>query len=111
MGVMPYEAAGYAGQMRTVLAEPEMAALMRDVPQALRILGPLCRMLGVEIPALRPRSPAAVADGTTAATALGRTRVARPREAVDLGRVALPRGVLAAARRQGFGRVGFLKGG
>ena len=109
MGVMPYEAAGYAGQMRTVLAEPEMAALLRDVPQARRILGPVCRMLGVEIPGPRPQAEAAVADGAAAAS--GRTRVTQVREVADLGRVPLPRGVLAAARRQGFGKVGFGKGG
>jgi hypothetical protein len=116
MGVMPYEAAGYAGQMRTVLAEPEMAALLRDVPQARRILGPVCRMLGVEIPGPRPlpRAEATVADGAAAdgaVAASGRTRVTQVREVADLGRVPLPRGVLAAARRQGFGKVRFGKGG
>ena len=108
MGVMPYEAAGYAGQMQTVLAEPEMAALLRDVPQARRILGPVCRMLGVEIPGLLP----VVTDGVAVVpvTASERTRVARAPEVMDRGRVPLPRGVLAAARRQGFGKSAFGKG-
>ena len=108
MGVMPYEAAGYAGQLRTLLAEPEMAALLQDLPQARRILGPVCRMLGVEISGSRAVAQAAAADGvvpvSASVVASGRKRVARAREAVDLGRVPLPRGVLAAARRQGFGK-------
>ena len=107
MGVMPYEAAGYAGQLRTVLAEPEVVALLRDVMQARRILGPVCRMLGVQIPGVMPRVVAV--DDVVSVVASGRTRVARAREAVDLGRVPLPRGVLTAARRQGFGKVGFVK--
>ena len=107
MGVMPYEAAGYAGQMRTVLAEPEMAALLLDVPQARSILGPVCRMLGVELPMeLKP-----VPVVSARVSPVGPTRVARARAVEDLGRVPLPRGVLAAARRQGFGRVGFGKRG
>ncbi len=106
MGVMPYEAAGYAGQLRTVLAEPEMAALLRDVAQARRILGPLCRMLGVEIPGVPPQM---LVDGPALVAAIRPVRVARVREVVDLGRVPLPRGVLAAARRQGFGRFVFKK--
>ena len=100
MRVMPYEAAGYASQLRTVLADPEMVALLRVVAQARRSLGPLCRMLGVEIPGVGPRAPVAV-----------RTRLKRVRAVVDWGRIPLPRGVLAAARRQGFGKVGVLKGG
>jgi hypothetical protein len=104
MGVMPYEAAGYAGQLRTVLAEPEMVVLLRDVAGARRILGPLCRMLGVEIPGVGPASPRAVADD--AAATAGRARVARVRKMLDFGRIPLPRGVLAAARRQGYGKPG-----
>ena len=106
MEMMPYEAAGYGSQLRTVLAEPDMAALVRDVPQARRILGPVCRMLGVELPRRRPVAPAADSVVLAPVVAVGRARVARTREAVDLGRVALPRGVLAAARRQGFGKPG-----
>jgi hypothetical protein len=47
VGLVGYEAAGRASQLQALLAEPEMAALVRDVPQARRILAPLCRMLGV----------------------------------------------------------------
>ena len=104
MGVMPYEAAGYAGQLRTVLAEPEMVVLLRDVAGARRVLGPLCRMLGVQIPGVGQAVARAVADGAGATA--GRARVARVRKMLDFGRIPLPRGVLAAARRQGYGKPG-----
>ena len=42
-----YQAAGRGSQLAHLLADPEMVALVRDVPQARRILAPLCRMLGV----------------------------------------------------------------
>lgn len=48
--LVPGEAACFAGQVRTLIAEPEMAALLAEVPQARRVMGPLCRMLGVEAP-------------------------------------------------------------
>lgn len=113
MGVMPYEAAGYASQLRTVLAEPEMAALVAALPQARRILGPLCRMLGVAMAPVRPPGVARAADGVADGAAQGevparpptsRPAAARVRRVVDVGRIPLPRGVLAAARRQGFGK-------
>ncbi len=100
MRFMPYEAAGYGSQLRTVLAEPEMEALLRDVAQARRILGPVCRMLGVEIPGVCD-----VKAKTAIEAVAVKARGKRVRPAVDLGRVPLPRGVLAAARRQGFGKI------
>eukprot|EP01037_Dinobryon_pediforme_P011511 gene11510-11606_t len=45
--VVGYEAAACRSQLEHLLSEPEMAALVRDVPQARRLLAPLCRMLGV----------------------------------------------------------------
>ncbi len=45
--LVPSEAACFAGQMRAVLAETEMQALLAACPQAVRVLGPLCRMLGI----------------------------------------------------------------
>ena len=42
-----YQAAGRGSQLAYLLADPQMVALVRDVPQAQRILAPLCRMLGV----------------------------------------------------------------
>ena len=41
-----YQAAGRGSQLAHLLTDPEMVAL-RDVPQARRIMAPLCRMLGV----------------------------------------------------------------
>ena len=55
MEVVPYEAAGYAEQVRALLAEPEMVALIQSAPQARRVLAPLCRMLGIEREVLAPR--------------------------------------------------------
>ena len=46
--LVPSYAATYAGHLRMVLAEPEMVALLASCPQAVRAIGPLCRMLGVE---------------------------------------------------------------
>ncbi|MBV8524819.1 MAG: hypothetical protein JOY71_22335 [Acetobacteraceae bacterium] len=40
--------AAYAGQVRRLLADPEMAALLAGSPQAGHILRPLCRMLGIQ---------------------------------------------------------------
>jgi hypothetical protein len=53
--LVPSEAACFAGQLGAVLAEPEMVALLRAVPQARRVLAPVCRMLGV---AMGDASPA-----------------------------------------------------
>jgi hypothetical protein len=52
--MMPFVAAGYAGQVRALLGDAEMSALLSASPQARRVLAPLCRMLGIE---------AAVPDG------------------------------------------------
>ncbi|MBV8456538.1 MAG: hypothetical protein JO122_07975 [Acetobacteraceae bacterium] len=41
------EAAAFAGQVEHLLADPEMKALLAGSPQAGRMLGPLCRMLGI----------------------------------------------------------------
>jgi hypothetical protein len=69
--LVPYHAACIGGQVRYLLAKPEMAALFMAAPQVGRIFRPLCRMLavapGVDLPPglfpqrVRRRSPA-VAD-------------------------------------------------
>jgi hypothetical protein len=46
-GLVPGEAACFAGQLRVVLAEPGMVALLASCPQAVRVVQPLCRMLGI----------------------------------------------------------------
>jgi hypothetical protein len=95
IGLMPFEAAGYSSQLAHLLAEPEMVALLRDVPQAGRILGPLCWMLGIEAGLVRPgvlaveRAPRAEAG----------PRVRAVRDKMDWGRIPLPRGILARALR------------
>jgi len=78
--LVPCEAACHASQLRAVLAEPEMAALIAATPQAARLLRPLCRVLGLE-PALLtpPANPATAASPVNPATAAPRT--ARPRAA------------------------------
>ncbi len=56
--MMP-EAAVYGSQLRHLLSEPGMVALLAAAPQAGRLLRPLCRMLGVEEAAeLLPPAPA-----------------------------------------------------
>lgn len=54
IGPVP-EAGGYASQLRHLLAQPDMAALLEAAPGIERLLRPLCRMLGVERPPLPPR--------------------------------------------------------
>ncbi len=57
------DAAQLGGQLRHLLADPELASLLAAAPQAGRILRPLCRMLGIlpgpDLPAalFRPRGP------------------------------------------------------
>lgn len=55
--LVPFEAACFAGQIRAVLAEPEMVALLAAAPQARRVLGPVCRMLGIEADVLAVGGP------------------------------------------------------
>jgi hypothetical protein len=53
------ETAIFANQLQQLLADPEIAALLAQCPQAGKILRPICRMLGVQpIPQiLRPPAP------------------------------------------------------
>lgn len=58
---LPGEAACYGGQLRHLLAQPEMQILLAAAPQAGRILRPLCQMLAVPRPAiLTPRARTAL---------------------------------------------------
>lgn len=100
-----HHAAVYSAQLRAVLMEPEMVALLRVSPQARRILRPVCRMLAVEAALLRPRAAGDAAVVVACVVRVAKVRVRKPRVAVDWGRIPLPRGVLAAAKRQGFGKV------
>jgi hypothetical protein len=105
--LVSYQAAGYGCQLQVILGQPEMVDLLLAAPQAARILRPVCRMLAVETSLLRPRLVGAVAEVVPVESVpVVKKRVRRPRVAVDWGRIPLPRGVLSAARRQGFGKVG-----
>jgi hypothetical protein len=108
-----WQAAGFGSQLRAVLETPEMVALLEACPQAGRMLKPICRMLAVETTLLRQRaavarvrerlaSPVVACTGAVVARRIGQVE--------EPWRIPLPRGVLAAARRQGFGRRVVLKG-
>ena len=97
--VAGYQAAGYGCQLRHILEQPEMVELLKASPQAARILRPVCRMLAIETALLQPGVEVAVPK----VKAL-RVKAPRKRKVFDFGRIPLPRGVLAAARRQGYGK-------
>ena len=94
-----HRAAGVGAQLQAVLTAPEMVELLAAAPEAVRLLRPLCRALAVELPesVAQPRRPAA--KGGEIPTVRRRSRAV----AVAF-RVPLPRGVLSAARRAGFGK-------
>jgi len=94
-----HQAAGYGCQLRHVLEQPEMVELLKAAPQAARILRPVCRMLAIETSLLRPGvvEPEPVMR-------VRKPRMRKPRVPIDWGRIPLPRGVLSAARRAGFGK-------
>ena len=90
-----HQATGFGVQLQTELNTPEMVALLAASPQARRILRPLCRALAVEVPGVcEPvrRTP------TT-------RRIRKPRPKPEPFKIPLPRGVLSAARRAGFGKL------
>lgn len=101
-----WRAVGYGTQLPAVLAQPEMVALLAACPQAQRALRPLCRMLAVDTGLLRPGSGcgAQMAAGVGDEIAVV-TQAHPPRERVGFGRIPLPRGLLSAARREGFGKL------
>jgi len=95
--VAGYQAAGYGCQLRHVLEQPEMVELLKAVPQAARILRPVCRMLAIETAVLRPG--VVVPEPVVKVV---KPRVRKPRIPIDWGRIPLPRGVLTAVRRRRF---------
>ena len=99
---MGWQVAGYCGQLQTVLHRPEMIELLIASPQAIRILRPMCRMMGID-----PRylQPGVVVGYVPPEPVVAKVRVRKPRAKVDWGRIPLPRGMLAAAKRHGFGKV------
>ena len=94
-----HQAASVGSQLHSVLNAPEMAEFLAASAQAGRILRPLCRALAVELPALADTACKAPAErGET------RRRGCRPRTTPEPWRIPLPRGVLSAAKREGFGK-------
>ena len=84
-----HQAVGYGLQLKHLLSDPEMVALLEAAPQAKRILRPLCRALAIDLPWTvtpprppRPRKP----------------RAARPKP--EAFKIPLPRGVITWARRE-----------
>ena len=94
-----HRAAAFGSQLQHVLNAPEMAELLAASPQAGRLLRPLCRALAIELPGIAATPRKAATDG--GGRALQRKP---PRATLEPFRIPFPRGVLAAARREGFGK-------
>lgn len=60
--LVPSDAAAYAEHIRGVLAEPQMVALLAACPQAVRVLRPLCWMVGIRRAEYAPRVGAVAGD-------------------------------------------------
>ena len=95
--LMEHRASVYTAQLELLLAEPGMVALLTACPQAVRLLRPMCRMLGVTQALLRPGVAVVVKPAREP-----KPRIRKKRPPIDWGRIPLPRGVLSAARRAGF---------
>jgi hypothetical protein len=92
-----HHAAGYGLRLQLVLDTPEMTELLASSEQAKRVLRPLCRALAVELPWTIDK-PLPECGATI-------RRIRKPRCKPEPFRIPLPRGVLTAARRQGFGKM------
>jgi hypothetical protein len=57
--IAPGDSGVWACALRSLLSDPEMAAVIVAVPRMRRILSPLCFMLKMEAQLLRPASPPA----------------------------------------------------
>jgi hypothetical protein len=96
-----HHAAYHTHRLLAVLAQPEMVALLVAAPQAAVILRPMCRMLGIPMSVLRPRPAGAPVEVVPEK----KKRVRKKRVPLYTGRIPLPRGILSAARRQGYGKL------
>lgn len=116
LGLVPGEAASFAGQMRSVLAEPEMVALMATAPQARRVLRPVCRMLGIEVAgagqpggASEPGRPAVMPPSTTSSAPVMYDEASEARNkttlATSCGVPSMPVGTPDSAIARGSGGV------
>ncbi len=90
--LVPYQAACFAGQISTLLGEPEMVALLAAAPQARRVLAPLCRMLGIDADVLRPRGALSEGAGSTAAVVVPQAdeNVAAPPDVMAMPQLPVP---------------------
>ena len=84
-----HHAVSYGLQLRHLLQEPEMAAMLAEYPQARRVLRPLLRALAVELPwtVTPPRPPRP-------------PKPRKPRPKPEPYKIPLPRGVITWARRE-----------
>lgn len=103
--LVPQWAAGYGLQLSHALEDAEMQALLAACPQARRVLAPICRMLAIAPTLLgttaRDVPPQATPDATVKpARQPHPLPIPKPQPAPK----PLPRGLLAVARRQGFGK-------
>jgi hypothetical protein len=109
IGMVGWQSAGCGSQLRAVLETPEMARFLTATPAAGRVLLPICRMLGIEASVLRPGVPVVMPQGVLAVPPVlaeaERVRAPRVKMAVAPWRIPLPRGVLSAARRAGYGKI------
>jgi hypothetical protein len=108
--LVPGEAVNFASQVRRTLEDPALRDLLATSPQARRILAPLLCMLGIKRsvligPARRvpdrlapDRLPAEVRESRPA------WRRPVPQDRREGARIALSREILAAARKDGFGK-------
>jgi hypothetical protein len=85
-----FGAAQFAGQLRHLLGQPEMRALLAATPKAGRLLAPLCFMLGIEESMLRPVLPAPPPPPPAQVTAPVGERVASEPDAAPLDLAGAP---------------------
>jgi len=104
--LVPCHAAGFGSQLRHLLGDPEMMALLAASPQARRVLAPMCRMLAIEASVLVPEAPVGCEAEVDEAAPVVAKRVRKPRPPVDWGRIPIPRGVVSAVRRRGLAKDG-----
>ena len=78
VATLRHEAAAYASQLRHLLAQPGISALLDATPAARRLLRPICRMLGL---AVTPR-PAVSGQATLRQESSHRQRQQRSRVAI-----------------------------
>jgi hypothetical protein len=96
--LVPGEAANFASQIRFTLEDPAVQALLEVSPRARRILAPLCQMLGIERSVLRKAAAVAVKAPVL------RTVRKRRRAPAVVERIVLSPEIMAAARKDGFGK-------